>query len=766
MGGKSGGGIAGYRYGMSIHMGLCRGPIDELVEIKVDDISAWQGSVTDDTDDGAIIQYDLFGGDDKEGGIYGGFSLLMGKVTQNIAVRAVPVIEIGSAIWSGLFGYSFSGSAHTSIPALLGGLVPSFRGVTTFFWRGQISANNPYPKAWKFRVRRTTAGWSDDAVWYPEKAAIWLSDSKIKAANPSHMIYECLTNPAWGRGLATATLDDPSFTSAANTLCDEGFGLCMRWARDQEAVEDFVRKILDHIGGALYTDRSTGLLTLRLIRDDYVAAELPLFDATSGLLEITEDDSSAGDTQFNEVVVTYRNPITDNDGQVRAQNLAAFQATQAVLSTKADYPGVPTADLAQRLAQRDLRMHSTGLKRFKVVLDRRGWKVAPAGVIRVADATRGIDMVLRVGRYEDSTHTDGKITITAVQDVFGLPLTTFIVPETGSWTPPNRSAVVPDDRRLLEASFREVVLRQGSDFALALAADAAGLTILVKQPTPLSMNYIIGSRVSPAEFAANGTGPWTPTATVPLAIGAYDTAIVVAGVSRPGALAVGLGGLIDDEVIRLDAFDLATGAFTIARGCGDTVPAPHAAGSRVWFYGTPQSGTDGVEYVSGEVVDVKVLTRTTSDTLALDAAPTDSITLDQRVYRPYPPGDVRVNGTPYAAPRPSVAGDITVTWTHRDRITEQDQLVEHAAASIGPEAGTTYRVRVYSGATLLRTETGIAGTSWTYDAAMSAADGSAGVLRFELETVRDGLASYQLYTFIVLRGGFDRAFDQQFNGGA
>lgn len=767
--GKGGGGgdqITGYRYSMAVHMGLCRGPIDELVQIKVDNLVAWTGSIVDDTDTAAIDAPRLFGGDDKEGGIAGGFSVLMGKKTQDIAARSVPNLFSGDSLFGSSFGLEPSFiSGASSIKELYGGFVSSFRGFVSLFYRGQISANNPYPKSWKMRVRRTNAGWHNDTPWYPEKAAIWLAGGQIRAMNAAHIIFECLTNPAWGRGLPWSQLDDAAFTSAANTLCDEGLGLCIRWSRNGETVEDFISKILDHIGAALYTDRGTGLLVLRLIRDDYDPATIPVFDVESGLLEIVEDDSSAGDTQYNEVVVGYSDPVLDDDGQVRAQNLAAFQATQSVLGTRVDYPGVPTSGLAQRLAQRDLRMHSAGLKRFKLKLDRRGWKVAPASVLRVVDVARGLDTVLRVGRYEDSTHTDGTITVTAVQDVFGLPLTTFITPQSGLWEPPNRTAIIPDNRRLVEASFRDVVVRQGLDFTLALAADAAAVGILIQQPTPLSMNYLIGSRVSPEEFAPHGVGPWTPTGTVAAATGTYDTAIVVTDISRPGSLSKGMVGLIGDEVIRLDDFDLATGAFTIARGCGDTIPAAHAAGSLLWFYGPAYSGTDGVEYVSSETVDVKVLTRTSTDTLAADVAPTDTITVDQRVYRPYPPGDVRVNGAPFATPSLRATGDIVVTWTHRDRITEQDQLVEHGAASIGPEAGTTYRVRVFDNATLLRTEAGISGTSWTYDAAMSAADGNAGVLRFELETVRDGLASYQLYTFIVSRAGFDQAFDRAFNGG-
>jgi hypothetical protein len=36
--------------------------------------------------------------------------------------------------------------------------------------------------------------------------------------NPAHIIYECATNPDWGRGLPRELVDNISFASAANVL--------------------------------------------------------------------------------------------------------------------------------------------------------------------------------------------------------------------------------------------------------------------------------------------------------------------------------------------------------------------------------------------------------------------------------------------------------------------------------------------------------------------------------------------------------------------
>ena len=60
-----------------------------------------------------------------------------------------------------------------------------------------------------------------------------------------------------------------------------------------------------------------------------------------------------------------------------------------------------------------------------------------------------------------------------------------------------------------------------------------------------------------------------------------------------------------------------------------------------------------------------------------------------------------------------ITGALTASWAHRSRLQQTVHLVTQSETSIGPEAGTTYTVRVYgeTGA-LIRTESGIAGTDW------------------------------------------------------
>lgn len=709
----------GYRYFFGIHMGAGRGPLDELVQIKVGDRVAWSGSVTANASV-QISEPDLFGGDDKEGGIVGQLDVMMGAPTQPL---------------------------NTRLAAMLGGLVPAFRGVTTTFFDGMMCSGSPYPKPWSFRWRRALQGW-DGAAWYPEKAVIALTGpagEPIKAMNPAHILYECCTNADWGRGLARAWLNDAAWRAAADKLYSEGFGLCLKWSR-QDAISTFTQGVVNHIGGALYVDPSSGLVVLKLVRDDYVVNDLPLFDADSGLLAIDDDDAGSQASGVNEVVVRWRSPVDGKDRSSRVKNPAAIHALGAVSSTTKDYPGIPSAELALRVAQRDLRASAGFVKKFKVRLDRRGYQVLPGAVFRVRDLVRGIaSIVLRAGRVEHGTLSEGAITITAAQDVFGLPATSYVNPQAGGWVSPNAAPQPVLDFRLVEVPYRDLV-------ATALAMPAAGggfLAAVAAAPTPVSQSFELRVRPgSTGPFVLRSEGPFCPTVTLAAAMGPATTAVSLAGVEGLFTVAIGAAALLDDEVVRLDSIDLGAATAVIARGCGDTVPAAHAAGARLFFY-EDHGAVDTAEYLPAAVVWAKLLTRTGARVLAEGSATAASLTLAGRAGKPYPPADLRVDAQRYPVSVTTVF--LALAWRHRSRVLQADQLVDTLAADIGPEAGTSYSWRLLTspGGSVVASGSAVAGVAALLEAQPS------GNYRIEAWSVRGGAASFQraAHTFAWVQTG-------------
>lgn len=198
----------------------------------------------------------------------------------------------------------------------------------------------------------------------------------IKAMNPAHIIFEAQTNEEWGRGTDLGQLDLDSFKQCADILHDERFGMCIAWKR-QDALKQFIQQILDHIGGALMIDRTTGLWKLVLIRESDSPDNLPSFDYGTGILRIEEDNNSSNDLVTNQLVVSYTDPVSNETRTVRTENLASIQQDGIILQNKT-YVGLPTVDLAGRVASRDMKIIQSHLKKFKIVLDRRAYSLQPA----------------------------------------------------------------------------------------------------------------------------------------------------------------------------------------------------------------------------------------------------------------------------------------------------------------------------------------------------------------------------------------------------
>lgn len=739
MSGK-GGQTVGYHYLFTIIAGLGRGPVDVLRQIEVNEKIAWDSHACDDSPQ-VINEPELFGGEGKEGGIQGGFRLLQGA--QDQVLPGDQSVSVGS-----------SGPVKsTTIPGVknaLGGLVSEFRGFSAVIFDGLIASMNPYIKEWKFRVQRTRAGWHNDEVWYPARAAIWLGDGQIMAMNPAHIIYQCLTDPNWGKGEPPETIDENSFIYAANLFCSEGMGLCIPWYR-QEDVDSFIQVVCDHVAAVVDQDRTTGKYVLRALRDDYDPETIPHFDFDSGLLEIEEDDSASSEA-VNEVIVTGFDPLTRQDYQVRAQNIAGWHAHGGPISRPMEFKGLPTRELGLRAAQRELRLLSAGLKKFRVKLDRRAWQLAPGAVFRMSSAEHNIsNMVVRIGEMtEGASNGERAIVAKVMEDVYSLPDTTFTSASESTWTPPIVDPVPAPAERLIEMGYRDLYRLIGpGDLGSADDADT-GIGTLAISPGSGSYLYDLASKAQgESEFSFGQSRDYTGSAVLTNAVAPLDTSFVLQDLYEFDEDSVGEMFLLEDEEVYLTAWDSGTSTATFIRGCSDTLPADHAAGARL-FSLDDDLVSDGRTYLAGETALAKVLPRTGSKVLPVDDATELSLTLAGRQARPYPPADLQINAVSVFE-HSGQQNDPVFTWAHRDRVLQEDQAVGHEDASIGPESGTTYTFRIYDiNDTLIRTESGLTGLTWTYDSAMQASDSATPVVRVEFESVRDGLASYQRYSFLVV----------------
>jgi hypothetical protein len=829
---KGGGGSGGgYTYSFDILMGLSRGPIDQLVAIWVGDLEAWPNlsnfiyptpnpsyvvSIAG-TDPGAlsptgsptdfggeyvmasqqflIYAPNLFGGEEKEGGIYGSAILNMGHPTQTLD------LSIPYSISQGTKGYAYAYADAPGAPGNVGGVggatnngdydratntiiydtsgddygtveqfqyISQFRGVATLWYSGMVCQNNPYPKTWKFRLRRSVQGWDKNGCWYPDLAQIPYSNSgyaggsMIVGMNPAHILYQCITDRNWGRGMDRAELDDSSWSYAANYLYNEGFGLCIRWSKDGD-LDEFIQTVIDHISAVIYVDRGTGLLCLRLLRDDYDAATLPVFNYASGILKIEAGETGATNILANEVVVKYFDPITATVQQTRAQNLASIQGIDSVISNTKEFPGIAWQSLAQRCAVRELLTQSIGLKKFKINMDRRGWKLQPGSVFVLNAPDKGIaSMVVRVATYDDGTLIDGTIKLDCLQDMFAMPSTSFGKSVPSTWQGPlSTKAPILANRNVYEATYYDMVVNLTAAQFQAVTVDEGGIVAVAQKPLPNVSNFIVWTTPEGAAAGATaGYGQFSPTGFVSLAqagsipgLDYYDTALQLTSGTGLSTVVVGSSAVVDQEIIRIDAFNATTGAATIARGCADTIPQQHEPTSIVFFNDSTLCGFT-TPYAEGESVAVQLLSNMASSQLSPSKAPTDTIVIAARWAKPYPPADVKVNGTlGLTTTGITVVGSAVLTWVERNRVTQNDQLIAHTDGTVSPEAGTTYTVEVWDhdAGTLLRTHAGITGTTWTYSVAEADEYSDPVAIDLHLYSVCNSLSSFQHYVLFIER---------------
>lgn len=217
--------------------------------------------------------------------------------------------------------------------------------------------------------------------------------------------------------------------------------------------------------------------------------------------------------------------------------------------------------------------------------------------------------------------------------------------------------------------------------------------------------------------------------------------------ARPDSLRPGMAVMLNAEIMRLESVgDL---FINVKRGCADTIPAAHGVDDVAWIFDVATLGGDRVERSATEVVGVKVSPFTVGGggVPPGNIAPKE-VTFNWRFFRPYPPGRMRSNAQRWTV-TPTLNDDtpaMHLTWAHRDRVLQGDQLVGHDDDPIGPEPGTTYTLRIIHPVTgkVVRTEPGIRGAEFMY---------WRGKAIHDLATTTEVLTA--TWTFTATREGFD-----------
>ncbi len=697
------------------------------------------GSIADYSDPG----YDDSAWSVSQGG-FGNAVVGFGTPTPNTFVASG---SAGKAIWLRREIVPVQGGAitidlyHDDGPTLWwNGVQLSLTSIDYFHSTVTIPASNVLPSnILAYRVYDSIPSGSPINIYAGAGVTEGPGEDVFNEMNGAHILYQCLTDTDIGMGQPASMIDEASYTSVADTLYNEGFGLFLTLVQ-QASIEEFMQEVLNHIGGVQYTDPETGKWVLKLLRDDYDPETLEVFDEEHIVSVDSFQRPGYGET-VNQIIVKYQDQL---NGGVEAatpphNDLANIQAQGATVSQTRTYVGLPTASLANRVADRDLRAAATPLAKMRITMTRAGWALRPGDVIKITWAKLGLsEIVVRVLAINTGTLTDGKIVLDCAEDVFGLPASSYVNQEDSGFVAPDATPAPIVIQDVLEASYWDVSRTLGpADLAL-VDADAAYIETLAAPVNGLQLNYQIYSRISPADYEDQDLGEYLPTAEVAVAVAREDTEITysdglnVDQVELPARAIIGTGRLAEHVVVT--AIDEGLLTLTVDRGVLDTTPQEHEVGARIWFIDENVS-QDSTERATADDVDVKLISISGSGDSLLADATEMSIVPDQRFFRPYPPGNVEINGEGYPT---LIIDPLSVTYADRDRIQQTAGYILQTDGDIGPEAGVTYNGYLYDDDTdtLLLSETGIA-NPWE--------PVLAGVytLRLELASERDSIESWQ-----------------------
>lgn len=677
--------ISGYRYYAGLHLSFCQFA-DKILRINVGDKIAWTGSVTSNSSI-YIDQPELFGGDGREGGIVGTVDVCFGAPTQDKNPYLMSVL--GTTV------------------------IPAYRGLLSLICnKVMVAANNPYIKEWSLMAQRTQTGWRTDYADIP-------ADDGYIDMNPAHIIRDALTNHSWGTlGYPESDLDEDSFFATALTLWNEGFGLSLLWGTDS-SVEEFIRIVLDHINAVLYVSHTTGKVKLKLIRKDYVIGTLPVVDDSS-VIELVNFSTPGSTEVINQVVLTYVDRENRPNG-VTVQDIAGINRCQGQINSKTiPMPGVSSASWAAKLASRELQQLAVPMSSITVVVTRKNFMLEEGDCFVFNRPSIGISgMVMRIVSVDIGTIDESSLRVTAVRDVYNLGAIAFVTPQSSSWSNPRNPPAPAIRRKLFELNWWQFVVDLYGDSAAVLAEidnTSTHICSVCGQPSQDATNYEMwGRNVGATDFTYKDTDsfPFIATLSTSVVPEVQSTLTLSVDYLDTNMVRVGAYAILEDEWVSVISRDPISKTVVVARGIFDTIPVSHPAGAYLWFH-QGLFGFDSTERAVGEQVEVRLLPATGIGRLDIGSAPSDTITLVGRMMRPYPPGNFQINSSRW--PSSIAAGrELKVSWAHRDRTIQTVSHNRQDEGDIGPETGTTYNLKIYGNAGVLkRTLTGLTANSYTY----------------------------------------------------
>ena len=249
----------------------------------------------------------------------------------------------------------------------------------------------------------------------------------------------------------------------------------------------------------------------------------------------------------------------------------------------------------------------------------------------------------------------------------------------------------------IEAPYWQLVQDLGhatTDAALAEDPDLGEILAAGERPSGDALSVALWLDEG-AGYQDSDTTEFVPSAILDAAISDDPEAetLAVSGWTGIGSVATGDLAMLGDEFVRIDGIGAAQ--VLVGRGCLDTVPRAHPSGTPLLIFGGRIAASED-SFATGQSIGVKLLPETAQGTIALAAAPEDTVAMDARAIRPLPVGNYIIDGAFAPADVNALGtGSVLLEWAHRDRLAQTSAVLDdYTAGDIGPEPGVTYTVEI------------------------------------------------------------------------
>jgi hypothetical protein len=427
----------GWTYFLAWALALCRGPVDKLWCVKVEDVYSWTACHTGGLSRPSNGYPSLLSISNR---IFGGCNFYWGTKTQP---------------WNPAFGNYLARQGID--PNLAPGYINLCYG---FFDPCSLGTTNRVPAVKFVLTKRPAFNFNNK------------HEVGIYYYNPAHAIWYILTSLI---GLSEDWLDGASFSAAADRLHTEGNGVSILFDKASSA-SSYLESILFHIDAGLRLTMD-GTLALRLFRRDVDLEDIPVIVETDMAEEpeVERDDPSEAInvlqvkwTELHQALISPGNyQVLDFvDREMGAKDITMIRAAGRQIVKSINLAFYNDAGNVSRRLWRELRRQSC-LNRINLTLSRKWAALEPGDLIAVNYPVYGLTgQVFRILERQEEELASEALRFSAIEDVDYLGEHVAFEPELGGLAMEEWSLDPFTNARVVEPPY---LWRQYDNAVIALA---------------------------------------------------------------------------------------------------------------------------------------------------------------------------------------------------------------------------------------------------------------------------------------------------------